>query len=124
MTIDASSQSQTGNHPLECQERDMTGRTRTSEEPLDTVLPRAVLVTAPDCHFCGEAKELLGELVDAHRLELEEVDLSSQEGLRILSEVRAPFPPILLIDGTYIGHGRISKRRLMQVLDRAEQRGC
>lgn len=76
-----------------------------------------VFVTAPRCHFCHDAAKLLEELGDRYALNVREVALESVEGVAIASRFRIPFPPVLLIDGTYFGHGRISRRKLIKALD-------
>jgi len=78
-----------------------------------------VLVTAPRCHFCHDASKLLADLTDAYPLSVRKVDLASDEGVAIATRYRVPFPPVLLIDGTYFGHGRISRRKLVKALDGA-----
>lgn len=44
------------------------------------------------------------------------VELASEEGMKIARTHRVPFPPILLIDGQYFGHGRLSERKLERAL--------
>lgn len=71
-----------------------------------------VLVTSPGCHFCDEALSLLEELAETSPLRIETVPLSSERGRSLLVRHRVPFPPILMIDGEFFGHGRISRRKL------------
>lgn len=75
-----------------------------------------VLVTAPLCHFCEAAKGVLAELGQRYPLQVREVDLAEPEGIELLRRFRAPFPPILMIDGVFFGHGRISRRKLEATL--------
>jgi hypothetical protein len=77
-----------------------------------------VLVTAPGCHYCDEAGRLLDELAETMPLEVRTVPLSSEVGLGLLVRHRAPFPPILLVDGVFFGYGRISRRKLEDHLAR------
>ncbi|GMQ93815.1 MAG: hypothetical protein BMS9Abin12_1295 [Acidimicrobiia bacterium] len=76
-----------------------------------------VVVTAPRCHFCDDVSELLASLSGAYPLTVREVKLESDEGTAIATRFRVPFPPVLLIEGTYFGHGRISRRKLTKALD-------
>ncbi|MCL1693426.1 MAG: glutaredoxin [Actinomycetia bacterium] len=76
-----------------------------------------VLVTAPRCHFCNDAAELLEDLRARYRIAIREVALQSDEGADIAARFRVPFPPVLLIEGDYFGHGRISRRKLTKALD-------
>lgn len=78
-----------------------------------------VLVTAPGCHFCDDARSLLEEFGRSSRLVVREVELSSDEGSEIARHFRVPFPPVVLVNGAYVGHGRISGRKLAKVLDGA-----
>jgi thiol-disulfide isomerase/thioredoxin len=72
----------------------------------------AILVSAPGCHFCRDAAELLGSLGKMYPLQVVEFDGHSPEGRSLVSRFRPPFMPVLLIDGEYFGHGRISRRKL------------
>jgi glutaredoxin len=72
----------------------------------------AILVSAPACHYCRDAADLLGSLGKRYPLHVVEVDGHSPEGRSLVSRFRPPFMPFLLIDGEYFGHGRISRRKL------------
>jgi len=76
-----------------------------------------VLVTAPRCHFCEDASKILESLSNLYPLTVREVKLESDEGTAIAARFRVPFPPVLLIEGAYFGHGRISRRKLTKALD-------
>lgn len=71
-----------------------------------------VLVTAPSCHFCDEATDLLEDLGQLTPLAVRTVPLSSDEGRSLLVLYRVPFPPILVVEGVFFGYGRISRRKL------------
>ena len=71
-----------------------------------------VLVTASGCHFCDDANRLLDEIGVETPLAVRTVQLSSDEGRRLLVRYRVPYPPILLVDGVFFGYGRISRRKL------------
>ncbi len=76
-----------------------------------------VLVTASRCHFCTDAGKLLDDLGGRYPLAVREVELESDEGVAIVTRFRVPFPPVLLLNGAYFGHGRISRRKLTKALD-------
>ena len=78
---------------------------------------RVLLVTAPDCHFCADAKALLARLEQTYPLEMREVDLSSPEGQEIATRHGIMFPPGLLLDGGFVGFGRVSERKLRRLLE-------
>ncbi len=92
----------------------MTDRTRSDRRTVEVVL-----VTAPRCHFCDDATKLLDDLSDRYPISVRKVELESDEGTSIAARFRVPFPPVLLIDGAYFGHGRISRRKLVKALDAA-----
>jgi len=88
----------------------------------DTSSRRAVeivLVTAPRCHFCIDTSNLLEELADGYNVAVRKIELESAEGVEIATRYAVPFPPVVLIDGAYFGHGRISRRKLTRALDAA-----
>ena len=74
-------------------------------------------VTSDGCHFCNDAKDLLKDLTIRFPLEISEIDLTSAEGRAIVSRWRVPFPPVILINGDYHGHGRISARKLIKAIE-------
>ena len=83
----------------------------------DAVKPVDVLlVTAEGCHFCDDALGILDQLAQSTPLAVRIVPLDSDEGRSLAVRYRVPFPPILLIDGTLFGHGRISRRKLFRLL--------
>jgi len=71
-----------------------------------------LLVTAPGCHFCDDAKEMLEGLAETFPMYVETTPLASPAGRALVMEHRVPFPPILIVDGVLFGFGRISRRRL------------
>lgn len=75
-----------------------------------------VLVGAPACHYCDEASKILDDLGMRVPLKVRKVELHSDEGRALAVAHRIPFPPLLLINGTYFGYGRISQRKLEQHL--------
>jgi len=77
---------------------------------------RIVLVTAKGCHFCDEALEMLNALGGSFALSVETIPLASDTGRALVVKHRVPFPPLLIVDGAFFGHGRVSRRRLKQRL--------
>ncbi len=75
------------------------------------------LVTSDGCHFCHDAEDLLAGLARRFSLHIERIDLAGPEGADLARRLRVPFPPVLLIDGEYFGHGRISDRKLTRALE-------
>ena len=81
-----------------------------------------MLVTSAGCHFCREADQLLEKLRHRFPLRVERIDLTDSKGAAVARRFRVPFPPVLLIDGEYHGHGRISERKLTRALTRLVER--
>lgn len=75
-------------------------------------------VTAPGCHLCERGREVLAELAKRYPLDIREIALTSPAGRRALAASRAPFPPVVLVGGEPVAHGRLSRRRLARDLDR------
>jgi predicted DsbA family dithiol-disulfide isomerase len=85
---------------------------------------RILLVTSEGCHFCRHAEEILDGLRRRFPLEVERIDLAGPRGTEIARRWRVPFPPVLLIEGRYHAHGRLSERKLTRALSRlVEERG-
>lgn len=79
---------------------------------------QATLVTAPNCHLCGHARQVLTRLERHWPLVLSEVRWDSPEGQALVRRDGVPFPPALYIDGAFIGYGRLSEGRLKRILER------
>ncbi len=89
-----------------------------TDDPAAEVGPiRITLVTSNGCHFCRDAEELLARLARRFPLRVERINLATPEGADLARRLRVPFPPVLLIDGAYFGHGRISARKLTRALE-------
>lgn len=74
------------------------------------------LVTAEACHFCEDGQALLAEMSATYDISVRLIDMMSDEGRELVVAHRMPFPPLLLIDGTMFGYGRISSRKLDKYL--------
>lgn len=76
-----------------------------------------VFLTAPDCQLCERGRDVLAELAGELRLSVREVDLLSDEGRRLVSAGRVPFPPAVFVGGLLLAHGRLSTRALARQLN-------
>lgn len=79
--------------------------------PLDVTF-----VTAPRCHFCAHGREVLDALVERYDLRVREVALTSPEGRAEAERWRAPYPPLVIVEGELAAFGRVSARRLEKLL--------
>lgn len=74
-----------------------------------------LLVTAPDCHLCEHAHEVLGELGVTPRV----IDVSSPAADALAAQgVPLAFLPVLTDGNEVIAYGRFSIRRLREELAR------
>ena len=73
-------------------------------------------VTAPRCGFCDRGRDVLDDLAQDFPLALREVALDSPEGRALAARWRVPYPPIVLVGERLAGYGRLSARRLRQLL--------
>lgn len=73
---------------------------------------QVTLVTAPDCHFCHDAREVLTTLSVEGRIGIEVIEGSSEAGRALVATHRPPMMPLVLIDGGYFSAGRLPRRKL------------
>lgn len=79
------------------------------------------LVTAPGCHFCDDARQVLGAMADAGApLRIELVDATSPAGRDLLAAHRPAMNPLVLVDGAWFSAGRLPRRKLEALLARRE----
>lgn len=76
-----------------------------------------VLLTAPDCHLCEHAHEVLATLAAERNLSWRDIAVDSSEGRR-LAAAAPPLRPVLFTsDGHILAYGRLSAKRLRRALD-------
>jgi len=73
---------------------------------------RVVLVTREGCHLCDEALSLLRDLGVSPEL----ADVDADDELHRLYDFRVP---VVLIDGSVVAEGRISRQSLEAALNRS-----
>jgi hypothetical protein len=86
-------------------------------EPTTSCTAEIVLITAPDCHFCQDGKQTVVKLAAEFPIAVREIPWSSPEGQDLVSRHGALFPPALLFDGSFVGFGRVSQRKLRRLLE-------
>lgn len=77
------------------------------------------MVHSDGCHLCDDAIAALGELAGEFALTVRVVDFASAEGRELQRRYRPPMPPLILVDGELFGWGRLSRRKLRKLLERA-----
>ena len=75
-----------------------------------------VLLTAPDCSFCEDARAMLQRLSSDLPLTLREVALDSDEGQALAMRNGLLFPPGILLNGKAFSYGRPSEGKLRREL--------
>jgi len=79
---------------------------------------RITVVESEACHFCEDAHRALAELAATYPLTVVTVDVRSEAGQRLMQAHRASMSPLVLVDGEFFSHGRLSRRKLAKVLDK------
>lgn len=77
-----------------------------------------IVLSAPDCALCEQAKTVLARVGQDYDLEVEECSIETEAGRRLAHEHRVAFPPGVLLDGEAFSYGRLSERKLRRELDR------
>lgn len=79
---------------------------------------KIILLTAPACRLCEQAKQVLSRVGEEHDLAIETVSIETDRGRQLLLEHRVAFPPGVILDGRPFSYGRLSERKLRRELDR------
>lgn len=79
-----------------------------SKEPVTRVL----ILEAPGCRYCDDAKALLGRLADEFALEVVTASAREEPGRSLALEHGVLFPPGIFVDGELVQYGRPSEGRL------------
>lgn len=77
---------------------------------------RVIVVEAPACHFCAEARAVLDVLAAEYPLQLEVVDIRSDRGRELVAAHRPALNPLVLLDGEFFSNGRLPRRKLDKLL--------
>jgi hypothetical protein len=76
------------------------------------------LVTAPECHLCVHAREVLDALGADLGITWREVSTASEEGERLAAAASPLRPALFDRDGRPLAAGRLSEKRLRRDLPR------
>lgn len=74
----------------------------------------AIVVTAPSCHLCEDALEVLRECEPA--VHVRAVDIRSDEGRALVERHRPALTPLVLVDGSPFSAGRLPRGKLRRLL--------
>lgn len=79
---------------------------------------QALFVTAPGCHFCGDARLALAELAREFPLDVRELDAGSSDAADLIERHRPVMWPVVVIDGELFSVGRLPRTKLRRLLER------
>lgn len=71
-----------------------------------------LILSAPGCHFCDEAKTLFDRLAQQFALEIETRSIRTEAGTALALSYGVLFPPGIFIDGELLQYGRPSERKI------------
>ena len=77
-----------------------------------------LVVTAPACHLCEDALEVLEELAPEYGLTVRETPIGSVEGKAVFERFHPPLSPSVIIDGELFSSGRLPRKKLRKYLER------
>lgn len=73
---------------------------------------RVLILDAPGCRYCGDAKVLLASLADEFAFEIETASAHEEPGRSLALEHGVLFPPGIFVDGELVQYGRPSEGRI------------
>ncbi len=74
-------------------------------------------LTMEGCHNCEAAKKIFDEMLpDFPSLEVEEVDMATQEGQKLVQEHGIMASPGIVIDGELFSTGGVDREKLIEKL--------
>lgn len=77
---------------------------------------KVTLLTKADCDLCEQAKAVLARVAADTPLDVETLDLATDQGRALAERSGMAFPPGVLLDGEPFSYGRLSERRLRRAL--------
>ena len=78
-----------------------------------------VVLSSPACYLCDDALETLAELGREFPIRVREVGIETPQGRELLRIHRPALPPALLVDGVLFSAGRLPRKKLRRLLERA-----
>lgn len=82
-------------------------------------MTEVIVLSSPGCHLCEDALEALSDLAREFPIRVREIGMGSPEGLVLVREHRPAMPPAVLVDGDLFSAGRLPRRKLRKLLERA-----
>jgi hypothetical protein len=78
-----------------------------------------VVLTSPACHLCEDALDALAELGREFPIRVREIGMESPQGRELIRMHRPAMPPAVLLDGVLFSAGRLPRKKLRRLLERA-----
>ena len=78
-----------------------------------------VVLSSPACHLCEDALEALAELGAQFPIRVREVGTQTPEGRELVRIHRPAMPPAVLVDDSLFSVGRLPRKKLRRLLERA-----
>lgn len=80
-------------------------------------MPKLQFLTMSGCHTCAEVKKTIEEIKpDFPDLEIEEVDITTPEGQKMVQKYSIMSSPGIIIDGELFSTGGVNKENLIKKL--------
>lgn len=73
---------------------------------------RVLLLTAPECRYCDDARRVLDRLAEEFELDIETRSIDDDAGRALALEHGILFPPGIFVDGAFVQYGRPSERKI------------
>lgn len=84
-----------------------------------TATVEVVVLSSRGCHLCEDALDTLDEFAREFPVRVREVEIETAEGRELMRIHRPAMPPAVLVDGVLFGVGRLSRKKLRRLLERA-----
>lgn len=82
-------------------------------------MTEVIVLSAPECHLCEDAFEGLRTIGREFPLRVREIGMQTPEGRELVRTFRPAMPPALLVDGVLFSSGRLPRKKLRRLLERA-----
>ena len=80
-------------------------------------MPKLQFLTMSDCHVCTQVKKIIEEVKpDFPDLEIEEIDMTTPEGQKMIQKYGIMSSPGIIIEGELFSTGGVNKEKLVEKL--------
>ncbi|HRN78271.1 MAG TPA: glutaredoxin family protein [Candidatus Dependentiae bacterium] len=80
-------------------------------------MTKITILTSPGCHTCETTKDILNDLEPEYNLEIEEIDITSDQGQKLAKTHYITAAPGILINGELFSSGPVTEQQLRNELD-------